>query len=277
MTHQSDDHWSLMGHVSPLESNVSLLDIHLPTVSPPPVAFPTQPPSFPEHCSYLQRHQLRPLEDIEQSTSSIDNVSSVHAINDQGLINAYNRIINICRAEIVTIRQLQVAMEYNFQGISGDEYANNSSPQHLALQRIQCQLSEQECCPFLQESDRGVTSPPASQPSPDLPPGTSVYANYGVSPPLPSFAPQNDTCFEGQVFSDPSDICHQEPPPHVVWNSKEKMRCTWPGCSSVIQKGSYARHEKETHRRTVKGVCAHCSMPFRRLYLKRNHELTCRA
>jgi hypothetical protein len=82
--------------------------------------------------------------------------------------SAYNRIISICHAEIVTIRRLQVAMEYSFQGISGDEYAKNTSPQQLALQRIQCQLSEQECYPLLEESDRGVTSPLASQPFPGM-------------------------------------------------------------------------------------------------------------
>jgi len=277
MIHQSDDRWSLMGHVSSLESNVPPLDVHSPAVPPPPVALPTQPPSVPDYRSYLQRHQLQPLGDIEQSASSIDGVSSAYAINDQGLIkfnSVYNRIINICHAEIVITRQLQVTMEYSFQGISGDEYANTSS-QRLALQRIQRRLSEQGCYPFLQESDGGVIDPPASQPSPDLPLGTSVYANYGVSTPLQSFAPQNGTCFEGQNFPDPSVVCDQEPPPRVVRSSQEKMRCTWPRCSSVIQKGSYVRHVKETHRRTVKGVCARCSMPFQRLYLKRNHELNC--
>lgn len=45
MTYQSDDRWSLIGRVSPLESsNVSHLDTHSLTV-PPPVAVPTQPPS----------------------------------------------------------------------------------------------------------------------------------------------------------------------------------------------------------------------------------------
>jgi hypothetical protein len=82
--------------------------------------------------------------------------------------SAYNRIISICHAEIITIRHLQVTMEYSFQGISGDEYANTSSSQQLALQRIQRKLSEQECYPFLQESDGGVTGPPASQPSPGM-------------------------------------------------------------------------------------------------------------
>ncbi|KAJ8589441.1 hypothetical protein M405DRAFT_841876 [Rhizopogon salebrosus TDB-379] len=209
---------------------------------------------------YSQWRSSPPLGDIKQSTNSINDVFFAYAPNDQDVtsiclaekvamrqsqvadvMRAYDKIISICLAEKVAIRQSQVAAEYGSPGISGDERANILS-QQPALQRMQRQLPEQECYSFLQESDSGATSLPVSQPSSDLLPGTSVYANHGVSTPLRSFAPQNDT----------SIICHQEPPPCVVRCSQEKMQCTWPGCSSVIQKGSYVRHVKEIHQRTVK-------------------------
>jgi hypothetical protein len=62
--------------------------------------------------------------------------------------SAYDKIINICLVEKVAIRQSQAAAEYDFQKISGDEHANTLS-QQPALQRVQRQLSEQECYPFL--------------------------------------------------------------------------------------------------------------------------------
>jgi hypothetical protein len=110
-----------------------------------------------------------------------------------------------------------------------------------------------------------------------LPFGTSssVTDEVGVQP-FHLSAPQHGTYSEGQTLSGPSTSRYQESHIPVVQDSQESVKCTWPGCSRVVRKDGYNRHVDETHLRKVKAVCARCGRAFSRIYMKKNHELTCR-
>ncbi|KAJ8581113.1 hypothetical protein M405DRAFT_833070 [Rhizopogon salebrosus TDB-379] len=89
-----------------------------------------------------------------------------------------------------------------------------------------------------------------------------------------SSAPQHSTYSEAQTLSCPSTT--RQPHLPVAQGIQEKVECTWHGCSGVVRKDSYTRHVNETHLRKFKAVCARCERTFPRMYLKKNHEHTCR-
>ncbi|KAG1775719.1 hypothetical protein EV702DRAFT_173531 [Suillus placidus] len=57
---------------------------------------------------------------------------------------------------------------------------------------------------------------------------------------------------------------------------KGKVRCTWYGCSTVINKDSLTRHVEEVHEGKIKAVCAGCGREFKRPYQMNEHILRSR-
>jgi hypothetical protein len=100
--------------------------------------------------------------------------------------------------------------------------------------------------------------------------GTSRLASQSFH----SSARQHSTYSETQTLSCPSTT--RQPHLPVAQGIQEKVECTWHGCSRVVRKDSYTRRVNETHLRKIKAVCAHCERTFPRMYLKKNHEHTCR-
>ncbi|KAJ8594769.1 hypothetical protein M405DRAFT_808420 [Rhizopogon salebrosus TDB-379] len=86
--------------------------------------------------------------------------------------------------------------------------------------------------------------------------------------------PQHGTYSEWQTLSD-SSASYQESHIPVAQGDQEKVKCTWSGCLRVVKKNSYTRHVDEIHLRKVKALCARCGRAFPRMYMKKNHELTC--
>ncbi|KAG2347590.1 hypothetical protein BDR05DRAFT_958354 [Suillus weaverae] len=61
----------------------------------------------------------------------------------------------------------------------------------------------------------------------------------------------------------------------IMLGGQEKVKCTWPGCSSILKKDSHTRHVDNIHLRKVKAICTRCEREFTRTYAKTKHELTC--
>ena len=173
-------------------------------------------------------------------------------------------------------------------------------PQSSVLQHLQGQLPGQESGHLSQGSVRvPSTLPEGINPPPEqrfpgrvsrihrvsfvyhvrldfFPFGTSYPVSYEPSArPFHSSVPQYSTYAEGQTLSGPS-TSHQEPHLPATRSGQEKVECGWTGCSSVITKGSLARHVTEIHLRKVKHTCDRCGRAFMRRYEKINHEPTCR-
>ena len=62
----------------------------------------------------------------------------------------------------------------------------------------------------------------------------------------------------------------------VTCGGQEKVKCGRIGCSSVVPKAGLTRHVTEIHLRKIKHICNRCGRAFTRMYLKKNHEPTCR-
>ncbi|KAG1805791.1 uncharacterized protein BJ212DRAFT_1390294 [Suillus subaureus] len=104
---------------------------------------------------------------------------------------------------------------------------------------------------------------PVGNLSQDLLPGV---VDYGLG--VPELPPQY-TLIESSARHD------QQPCPPFAQGGRDKVMCTWPGCSRAVQKNSLARHINEMHRRVVKAVCDSCERGFARPYMLKNH--ICRA
>lgn len=152
--------------------------------------------------------------------------------------------------------------------------------QPSALQRLQAKLAGQEHSFLSQESHRVSstllegTGHPLDQLSPGrvsyihnlsfayhtrvdfFPFGTSDSVSYGLG--AQSSAHQHVTRSEEQTLPDPSTSRQRESHLPIAQGVQEKVKCTLPGCSSVVRKDSYTRHLNETHRRKVKAVCSRC-------------------
>jgi uncharacterized C2H2 Zn-finger protein len=98
----------------------------------------------------------------------------------------------------------------------------------------------------------------------------SVSHELGTQP-LQKFLPEDDTCSEGQTLSGPSARHYQRLYLPMMQDGKDKVKCMWPECSSVIKKDSYIRHVNEVHKRQVKAVCTTCGKKFPRPYMKKTH------
>ncbi|KAG2753140.1 hypothetical protein P692DRAFT_20723532 [Suillus brevipes Sb2] len=54
---------------------------------------------------------------------------------------------------------------------------------------------------------------------------------------------------------------------------KDKVKCTWNGCSAFISKGCLTRHLEEVHEGKIKAVCKGCGREFKRSCLLNDHIL----
>ncbi|OJA13637.1 hypothetical protein AZE42_09889 [Rhizopogon vesiculosus] len=186
------------------------------------------------------------------------------------LTDRLNRMFLNCLAAILATRQSGVTMgegqydsSVNFQATSGDGHADTYRLQQLTLQRIQLegQLAEKSYGPFppLQGSG-GVSYPPLST---AIVPGIVGDADYRRS----AVMTQNGTSSEQTLY--------QQPHPRVVQAGQKKVHCPVTGCTKVVRKDGLTRHVNETHFQVVKGYCTRCAKPFKRLDLKRKHEVAC--
>ncbi|KAG2753151.1 hypothetical protein P692DRAFT_20829638 [Suillus brevipes Sb2] len=76
---------------------------------------------------------------------------------------------------------------------------------------------------------------------------------------------------EGETLPGSSSRLDQQLPHPIEEGTRDKVQCTWPGCSKLVKKGSRTRHVNETHLRKVKTVCAGCGKGFTRSYMKKYH------
>jgi hypothetical protein len=98
---------------------------------------------------------------------------------------------------------------------------------------------------------------------------TSISASYELGTQPFQFIPE--LMPEGQIFSHSSGNRHQELRLSVVQGGKEKVRCTWSGCSRIVNEDNHARHVDETHLQKARDVCTSCGRVFPRMYMKKNH------
>lgn len=54
---------------------------------------------------------------------------------------------------------------------------------------------------------------------------------------------------------------------------KDKVKCTWNGCSALVNKDNLTRHVTEVHERKIKAVCVGCGREFKRPYQMNEHIL----
>jgi hypothetical protein len=224
--------------------------------------------------------------------------------------STYKGIIRICLAEILANCQSEVAMrhedprKYNIADLqatsrgmlqtpNGAAHPSSTDFTHLSQQLVPQHLRGQspgQENEFLSRESVRITSTRLEGTDPPLSqyfPGTPSYirslsftyhmrldftSELGVEP----SSSQHGTCSEGQALSGTSTSFHQELREPVVQCDQEKVKCTWPGCPSVVVKNGYTRHVNETHLRKVKAVCARCEKTFPRTYMRKNHERTCR-
>ncbi|KAG1728714.1 uncharacterized protein EDB91DRAFT_1349992 [Suillus paluster] len=96
---------------------------------------------------------------------------------------------------------------------------------------------------------------------------SSVRYQSGAQPSLPQYGAYP----EAQTLPDPPVRRDQQPLPHIVQGSHNKVRCTQLRCTKVVRKDGLTRHINEVHRRKVKAVCAGCGKAFTRPYMKKDH------
>lgn len=132
--------------------------------------------------------------------------------------------------------------------------------------------SSQEYGPGSVEIVNAVANPPVGQFSPGrvryrpsisfrcLPrvPPDMVFAGSitHVVPPFQSFVDVHVT--ERQSTSGSSakryaDLCLP-----IVLGDQERVKCTWPGCMSILKKDGHTRHVENIHLRKVKAICPRC-------------------
>ncbi|KAG1851339.1 hypothetical protein DFJ58DRAFT_728999 [Suillus subalutaceus] len=131
----------------------------------------------------------------------------------------------------------------------------------------------QEYGPLSQDSVgivNATTDPPVEQLSPDL-----MFAGSGshVVPPFQSSV--NGHVTEKQPTSGSSAKRYPHLCLPIMLGGQKKVKCTWPGCSSILKKDSHTRHVDNIHLRKVKAICSRCGRGFTRTYAKTKHKLTC--
>ncbi|KAG0701424.1 hypothetical protein DFH29DRAFT_927219 [Suillus ampliporus] len=132
------------------------------------------------------------------------------------------------------------------------------------------------CQPEVTMGDEGARAgvdPAVGQLSRDL--FTSGFVSYELDAQPFRVLPHHDLYSEGQTLSD-SSARRDEPLPLPIEQGsqdKDKVKCTWPGCSRPVNKDNLTRHVNEMHRRRVKAVCAGCGKGFARPYMMKNHIL----
>ncbi|KIK43952.1 hypothetical protein CY34DRAFT_803181 [Suillus luteus UH-Slu-Lm8-n1] len=115
-----------------------------------------------------------------------------------------------------------------------------------------------------------VEDPPVGQLSPDMIFAGSI--SHVVSP-FQSFVDVHVTERQSTSSSSAKRYAHLCLP--IVPGDQERVKCTWPGCMSVLKKDGHTRHVENIHLRKVKAICPRCEREFTRTYAKTKHELTC--
>ncbi|KAG2096355.1 uncharacterized protein F5147DRAFT_778404 [Suillus discolor] len=110
-------------------------------------------------------------------------------------------------------------------------------------------------------SSESVNDPLGQLPQDILPSSSSGSDSYESR--AQDFVPQHGTYSEGQTLSSSSARRDEQLLP--------KVRCTQPGCSSVVNKSNLTRHINEVHERKVKARCASCGKGFTRPYMMEDH------
>ncbi|KAG2112741.1 hypothetical protein BD769DRAFT_1492066 [Suillus cothurnatus] len=86
------------------------------------------------------------------------------------------------------------------------------------------------------------------------------------------FIPQNGTYPDEQTSSGSSTGLDEQVSLAVVQGINRKVKCTWFGCSSSVNKDNLTRHVNEVHLRKIKVVCDECGKGFARPYMKKDHN-----
>jgi hypothetical protein len=97
----------------------------------------------------------------------------------------------------------------------------------------------------------------------------------GTSDPIyePAAQPFQGVYFEEHVPSSSSARPDKQRSAPVAQSSqvKDKVKCTWNGCSALVNKDNLTRHVKEVHERKIKAVCVGCGREFKRPYQMHEH------
>ncbi|KAG2348200.1 hypothetical protein BDR05DRAFT_956724 [Suillus weaverae] len=96
----------------------------------------------------------------------------------------------------------------------------------------------------------------------------SSSGSTGYEPGAQDFPPQHGPYSEEQTLSSSSDRHDEHPLPCIM---QDKVQCTRPGCSSVVNKHNLTRHINEVHERKVKARCASCGKGFASPYMMEDH------
>ncbi|KAG2112732.1 hypothetical protein BD769DRAFT_1674023 [Suillus cothurnatus] len=91
----------------------------------------------------------------------------------------------------------------------------------------------------------------------------------------PSVQPLQGIYFEEHVPSSSSARPDEKLSVPVVQASRveDKVKCTWYGCSTLVNKDNLTRHVSEVHEGKIKVVCEGCGRAFKRLYQMNEHIL----
>ncbi|KAG2096351.1 uncharacterized protein F5147DRAFT_818498 [Suillus discolor] len=125
------------------------------------------------------------------------------------------------------------------------------------------------------------TSPPQAL----LPHGARTSADYGpivqhpLTQPRYSMYPEARSSFcDPHVMASPLEdlslrgaLDSVYEPESVPIQVKDKIKCTWYGCSALVKKDNLRRHVKEVHEGKIKAVCAGCGKEFKRPYQMDEH------
>ncbi|KAG1763379.1 hypothetical protein EDD22DRAFT_952372 [Suillus occidentalis] len=97
------------------------------------------------------------------------------------------------------------------------------------------------------------------------------YDNESASyvPGAHGILPQHSSSSEEQTLLGQRHDLSQPPP--MVQGHQNRVMCTKPGCSVILNKENLTRHNNEVHERKIRARCDCCGREFTRPYLKREH------
>ncbi|KAJ8585808.1 hypothetical protein M405DRAFT_844294 [Rhizopogon salebrosus TDB-379] len=230
---------------------------------------------------------------LDVAERCVDSIDDVHASSDQDstrstlqaflafvdqdrhhgrVYNAYKEIVRTCiRGMLANCRSVAPMADEDIRD------SNTDLQEIMAFKHSQSQLSDPAYEPRFQGSANALTegSGPFRQHPPDLSfshTSESSSASYELdTQPFEISVLEMGTYSEAQTLPGSSAGRHQQLLLPVVQAGQEKLRCTWPGCLSVIKKDSHARHMNECHLGKVVGVCTGCGREFSRMYMKKDH------
>jgi hypothetical protein len=104
-------------------------------------------------------------------------------------------------------------------------------------------------------------------------PGMFPYGTESSSyvPGARDILPQHNSYSAEQTWLGSSSRHDQSLPPRMVQGCQNRVLCTQPGCTVILNKENLTRHINEVHERKIKARCDHCGREFTRPYLKKEH------